>query len=257
VESVVGITPGNGEPRPIEPLYGFRHGRGDANGVFWQAVRRPSGWRTDFGTELFLSFADLSGRVRAPDAEVASMRLTCYNGDLPSRLPFGVDERGDFELAQGGPVRRVSCLVKPTPVIQPPLGKPLLWRLISALSLNHLSLVEDGREALRELLRLHNVGDSAGGERQIQGLVGVSSAPSYARVLGEQGIAFARGRRVEVDLDEEQFPGGGMFLFASVLERFLALYATMNSYTQLVARSRQRKRVVREWAPRAGSRTLL
>jgi type VI secretion system protein ImpG len=257
VESVVGITPGEGEPRPIEPLYGFRHGRGDTNGVFWQSVRRPSGWRTDLGTELVLSFADRSGRVRAPDAEVASMRLTCFNGDLPSRLPFGVDERGDFELAQGGPVRRVSCLVKPTPVVQPPLGKPLLWRLVSTLSLNHLSLVEEGREALRELLRLHNIGDSTAGERQIQGLVGVASAPSYARVLGEQGIAFARGRRVELDLDEEQFPGGGMFLFASVLERFLALYATMNSFTQLVARSRQRKRVVREWAPRAGSRALL
>lgn len=257
VESVVGITPGEGEPRSIEPLYGFRHGRSDAAGVFWHAVRRPSAWRTDRGTELFLSFADLSGRIRPPNAEVASIRLTCFNGDLPSRLPFGVDERGDFDLLQGGPVRRVTCLVKPTPVIQPPLGKPLLWRLVSALSLNHLSLVEEGREALRELLRLHNAGDSASGERQIQGLASVNSAPSFARVLTEQGLAFARGRRVELEFDEEHFPGGGMFLFASVLERFLALHASMNSFTQLSVRSRQRKKIVREWAPRAGCRTLL
>jgi type VI secretion system protein ImpG len=257
VDSVMGITPGEGEPRPIEPLYGFRHGRADAGGTFWHAVRRATGWRTDRGTEVFISFADLSGQMRTPDAEVASLSLTCYNGDLPSRLPFGVDERGDFELAQGGPVRRVICLVRPTPVVQPPLGKPLLWRLISTLSLNHLSLVEDGREALREMLRLHNVGDSTGGERQIQGLVSVRSAPAYARVAADQGIAFARGRRIELELDEEHFPGGGTFLFASVLERFLAQYATMNSFTQLAARSRQRKRMLREWAPRAGWRTLL
>ncbi|MGQ0646591.1 MAG: type VI secretion system baseplate subunit TssF [Gemmatimonadaceae bacterium] len=257
VESVAGITPGEGEPRSIEPLYGFRHGRSDVAGVFWHTVRRASGWRTDRGTELFLSFADLSGHMRPPNAEVASVRLTCFNGDLPSRLPFGVDERGDFELAQGGPVRRVHSLVKPTPVVQPPLGKPLLWRLISALSLNHLSLIEEGREALRELLRLHNAGDSAGGERQIQGLMSVRSAPSFARVVTEHGLAFARGRRVELEFDEEQFPGGGMFLFASVLERFLALHVSMNSFTQLSVRSRQRKRVVREWAPRTGFRTLL
>lgn len=257
VDSVVGITPGAGAPRPIEPLYAFRHGRADAAGVFWHGVRRPSGWRTDRGTEVILSFADLSGRLRAPDVEVASLHLTCFNGDLPSRLPFGIDDRGDFELVQGGPVRRVKCLVKPTPVVQPPLGKPMLWRLISTLSLNHLSLIEEGRESLRELLRLHNVGDSTGGERQIQGLVDVRSVPTYARVLAEQGLAFARGRRVELDFDEEQFPSGGLFLFASVLERFLALYASMNSFTQLVVRSRQRKRVVREWAPRAGARTLL
>jgi len=171
VNAVSGITPGEGEPRRIEPLYGFRHGRSDAAGVFWHGVRRASGWRTDRGTEVFISFADLSGRLRAPNAEVASLTLTCFNGDLPSRLPFGVDERGDFELAQGGPVRRVLCLARPTPVVQPPLGKPLLWRLVSTLSLNHLSLVEEGIEALRELLRLHNVGDSTSGERQIQGLV--------------------------------------------------------------------------------------
>jgi type VI secretion system protein ImpG len=151
----------------------------------------------------------------------------------------------------------VLCLARPTPVVQPPLGKPLLWRLISTLSLNHLSLVEEGREALRELLRLHNVGDSTGGERQIQGLVGIRSTPAYARVAAEHGVAFAHGRRVELELDEEHFPGGGSYLFASVLERFLAHYATMNSFTQLSARTRQRKRVMREWAPRAGWRTLL
>jgi len=257
VDSVAGITPGAGEPRPIEPLYGFRHGRSDAAGTFWHAVRRATGWRTDRGTEVFISFADLSGKIRAPDAEIVSLTLTCFNGELPSRLPFGVDERGDFELAQGGPVRRVLCLMRPTPVVQPPLGKPILWRLISALSLNHLSLVEDGREALRELLRLHNVGDSTGGERQIQGLVAVKSGPAFARVATEQGVVFARGRRVELELDEEYFPGGSAYLFASVLERFLAQYTTMNSFTQLAARTRQRKRTMREWPPRAGWRTLV
>ena len=257
VESVVGITPGEGEPRSIEPLYGFRHGRSDVTGVFWHAVRRTSAWRTDRGTELYISFADLSGRIRPPNAEVASVRLTCFNGDLPSRLPIGVDEKGDFDLMAGGPVRRVLCLVKPTPVIQPPLGKPLLWRLISALSLNHLSLIEDGREALCELLRLHNAGDSAAGDRQIQGVAAVSSAPAFARVPTEQGLAFARGRRVEIEFDEEFFPGGGMFLFASILERFLSMHATMNSFVQLGVRSRQRKKIVRDWLPRAGVRTLL
>ena len=129
-------------------------GRGAA-GVFWHAVRRASGWRTDRGTELFISFADLGGHPRVPDCEVASLRLTCFNGDLPSRLPFGLEDRSDFELPQSGAVRRVRCLVKPTAVVQPPLGKPLLWRLISALSLNHLSIVDDGRDA-SELENQHN-----------------------------------------------------------------------------------------------------
>jgi type VI secretion system protein ImpG len=254
VDDVKVIRPSAGEVRQVAPLYAHRHGLGESGGagLFWHGVRRPTGWRTDRGTEVFLSFADLSGRARTPEAEVASLSLTCFNGDLPSRLPFGVDERGDFELVPGGPVRRVRALIKPTPVLQPALGRSLLWRLVSALSLNHLSLVDGGEDALQELLRLHNVGDGTAGERQIQGLAAVRSAPAYARVAGEHGVAFARGRRVEVELDEEQFPGGGAYLFAGVLERFLALSASMNSFTQLVAHSRQRRRAVGEWPRGAG-----
>jgi type VI secretion system protein ImpG len=244
--------------RSIPPLYSQRHdvsGRGDD--LFWHTARRPATWRFDKGTDVFLAFTDLSATVRAPDADVVSATVTCFNGDLPSRLPFGADDKSDFELLAGGPVQRIMAVTMPTRTVQPALGKSLLWRMISSLSLNHLSLVDGTAEALQELLRLHNVSGALSAERQIDGLVGVRSAPSFARVAAEHGIAFARGRRIELEFDEEQFPGGGMFLFASVLERFLALYATMNSFTQVAVRSRQRRRPVVEWPARAGWRTLL
>ncbi len=258
VERIALIKPNTDRPLPVAPLYGFRHGsaRGDGQ-LFWHAARRASAWRTDGGTDLFLSFADLSGNMRVPDAEVVSPTVICSNGDLPSRLAFGSDDRSDFELTSGGPVKRIVCLVRPTPQIQPALGKPLLWRLISAMSLNHLSLVDEGVSALRELLTLHNTGNSLSGERQIEGLLHVQSTPSFARVASANGVAFAHGRRVEMEFDEDHFPGGGLFLFTSVLERFLGLYASMNSFTQLAVKSRQRRKPLREWAPRAGWRTLV
>ncbi|MDQ6700321.1 MAG: type VI secretion system baseplate subunit TssF, partial [Acidobacteriota bacterium] len=49
----------------------------------------------------------------------------------------------------------------------------------------------------------------------------------------------------------------GVFLFASVLETFLGLYASMNSFSQLVARTRQRKEALKQWPPRAGRRILI
>jgi type VI secretion system protein ImpG len=153
-------------------------------------------------------------------------------------------------------VQKISAVVNPTRSVPPALGKSLLWRLISSLSLNHLSLTENGPAALQELLRLHNASNALSAERQIDGLVGVRSSPSFARVTADHGVAFARGRRIELEFDEEEFPGGGMFLFASVLERFLALYANMNSFTQVAVHSRQRRRQVAEWPPRAGWRTL-
>ena len=73
----------------------------------------------------------------------------------------------------------------------------------------------------------------------------------------QHGLSFARGRRVELQLDEEQFTGGGAYLFASVLEHFLGLYASINSFSILSATTQQRKRGVREWPPRAGWKPLL
>ena len=129
--------------------------------------------------------------------------------------------------------------------------------MISSLSLNHLSISDGAPDALQELLRLHNISNSLSGDQRIDGLVGVRGTPAFARVGLEHGISFARGRRIDLEFDEEKYPGGGLFLFASVLERFLALYTSMNSFTQVAVRSRQRRRQVVQWPPRAGWRTLL
>lgn len=256
VDDVVAVTPGASEPLRFDPLYSFRHGRnGHQDELFWYARRRPTGWRADEGTDVFLSFVDHTGRTADPGSDAVTARLTCYNRDLPSRLPFG-DQASDFELPHGGPIERIVALTRPTEAIEPPLGKSQLWRLISQLSLNYLSLVEGGPEALQELLRLHNFGDTTAGERQIQGIRALSSGPCFARIESEHGLTFARGQRVELELDEEQFAGGGVYLFASILERFLGLGVSLNSFCVLAARTRQRKEILREWPPRAGSKVL-
>lgn len=257
VDEVVGITPGVSEPLRIEPLYSYRHARnGQRTEMFWTARRRPAEWRPDTGTNVYLSFVDLSARTVHPDRDVITARLTCFDGDLPADLPFG-DEKGDFELENGGPIRRIVALGKATEVVHPPLGQAQLWRLLSQLSLNYLPLADGGADALREILRLHNFSDTAAGERHIEGVVSVSGEPTYARVVTEHGVAFARGRRVDVKFDEEQYAGGGLYLFASVLERFFGMYASVNSFTTLVARSTKRKEPVRAWPPRAGWKSLV
>lgn len=257
VDEVVATTPGTSKTLEFEPFYSHRHAaQGKGGRLYWYAKRRAAQWSSDEATDVSVSFVDLSGRVVHPGLDAVTTRLTCFNGDLPARLPFG-NEDGDFSLPEGGPIQRTVALVRPTSVVQPPLGKSQLWRLISQLSLNYLSLTEGGADALRELLRLHNFADSAAVDRQIAGVKRVSGEPCYSRIEGEYGITFARGHRVAIDFDEDQFAGGGLYLFASVLERFLGLNAPLNSFCILAARSEQRKEMLREWPPRAGWKTLL
>jgi type VI secretion system protein ImpG len=259
ITEVKSANPQSGEVVHYEPFYSYRHGVSRAKAqAFWRASRRASSYGEDEGTKVFLSLVDLSSRPVRPHMDALTVRTICTNRDLPSRLPFG-NEGGDFELEGAVPVKRIVALIKPTDALRPPVGKDSMWRLVSQLSLNYLSLVENGREALQEILRLYNFTGSTYSENQIEGLTAVTSRRHFARVKSADGVVFARGTQVEMEFDEEQFVGGGVYLFASVLEYFLGLYVSMNSFSQLRVRvkTRQRKEILRQWPPRAGQKILL
>lgn len=241
----------------FEPFYSLRHsGRNKKRECYWLARRRPSNRVNDEGTDMFLSLVDLSMRPVNPDANILSIRTTCTNRDLPSRLPFG-NEDGDFELEGGVLMKRIVALRKPTAPVRPAGGKSGLWRLVSHLSLSYLSLVEEGKESLQQILRLYDIGRSAYSQNVIDSILSVRSRKHFARVSSEGGSTFARGMRVELELDEDQFTGGGVYLFASVIERFLGLSASLNSFTQLAVKTPQRKGALQEWPPRAGRKILV
>lgn len=257
ITEVVSSNTQTNEVIKYEPFYSFRHGQRRAKiRSFWHATRRESTQRDDNGTEVFLSLVDLSGRPVIPDADALTVRTICTNRDLPSRLPFG-NELGDFELESAVPVKRIVSLIKPTDTLRPPVGKDSLWRLVSQLSLNYLSLVSEGRDAFQELLRLYNFTGSTYSEKHIEGITELAASRHFARVDSEDGVTFARGTKVDMEFDEEQFTGAGVYLFAAVIEQFLGMYVSMNSFSQLRVRTRQRKEVLRQWPPRAGSKILI
>jgi type VI secretion system protein ImpG len=257
VEDVKATSPGSEDVMRFEPFHSFRHGSDpDRQAVYWVSRRRSATWRDDRGTDVWLSFLDLSSRTVYPDADAVTATLLCFNEDLPARLPFG-NPKGDFEMPGGGPIKSIVSLVKPTDAVHPALGRPQLWRLISQLSLNYVSLADGGVDALRELLLLHNFTKSPAAERQIAGILAVKGRPCHAGIESDNGLVFARGHRVEIEFDEEQFAGGGVYLLASVLERFLGLYVSLNSFCILAARTRQRKDLLREWTPRSGWKALV
>ena len=257
IEDVASLNPQTKESTGYAPFYSFRHSvKEHKQDTFWLANRRPATRLNDDGTEIFLSLIDLSMNPKYPDSDTITVRGLCTNRDLPSRLPFGSDG-GDFEMESNSPIKRILTLQKPTNPIRPAMGKAALWRLISQLSLNYLSLVEEGKEALQQILKLYNFTDSTFSRKMIEGIVSVSSEKHFARVVSEQGISFARGTKVHLRLDEEQFTGNGVYLFAAVIENFLAQYCSLNSFSQLSVTTPQRKEALRQWPPRAGRKILM
>ena len=254
----VSVSGGEGAQTCL-PLFGVGHGDADAQrGMYWNAVRRAAG-ADNPGSEVFLSFVDLKLDPAAAQRQVAHVDTTCLNRELPARLPFGGGEPR-LRLSQGGAlIARIESLTAPTATLRPPLRKGAVWRLISHLNLNHLSITggERGASVLREILRLYDFRDSAQTQAMIEGISAVSTRRVTARMPGSRIGAVVSGVEVTVEFDPRRFAGSGVFLFAAVLERFLALYCSVNSFTCLVATLRGREGVLRKWPPRAGEQTIL
>jgi type VI secretion system protein ImpG len=261
VNRVLATSP-EGEAVEFLPFFSVRHGR-DAQEprTFWYAARRPAGFsggQVDHGTEVFLTLVDLDFHPSTPPKWTLDVETTCLNRDLPRDLPFGGGQPY-LQLISAEAAAKVTCLTAPTATLRPGLRHGTVWRLLSHLSLNHLSLadVAEGADALREILKLYDFADSAATRSLIEGLRNVRSRRVVGRVGGNVSGGFCRGLEVTLQLDEEKFTGGGLFLFASVLERFLGLYTSLNSFTRTIVRTNRREEPLRQWPPRAGEQVLL
>jgi type VI secretion system protein ImpG len=253
VDRVTASSPG-GDSVEYRPFFSVKHAQAaDEGGVYWHAARRPSE-AADGGAEVFLSLVDLQRQPSATAGWTIDVETTCFNRDLPRRLSFGGGQPR-LQLSDGDAlVARIDCLTPPTRTLRPARREGALWRLVSHLSLNHLSLAGDGgADALREVLKLYDFADSPETRHAIDGVVGLESGRVACRVGG----AVCQGVEVALTLDEGRFTGGGLFLFASVLERFFALYCSVNSFTKLTARVKGREGELRRWPPRTGERVLV
>jgi type VI secretion system protein ImpG len=222
---------------------------------FWSASRVDNG--AGGPGEMYIGFVDLDGDPAAPADRVASIETTCTNRDLPARLPFGGGHPHMRLAREQTGVHAVHCLTAPTTPLR--LQGRETWRLISHLTLNHLSLVDQasGPEALREILRLYDFKNAPETRAMIDSLVGVSWQRATARAPDKAVGVLCRGLDVTLTFDDQRTSGAGVFLLAAVLERFIAHYASINAFTRLSARIKGRSGVLKTWPPRAGDLNLL
>ena len=254
----------------IRPFYSADHHTDPGSpALYYTLQRRPRqlsarqqqfGPRSAYvGNESFISVVDsaqrqLEGRIRQIDAQVL-----CTNRDLPVQLAVG-QGRTSFLIEGGIPVEAVRCIAGPSaPRVSPAFGDTA-WRLISHLSLNYLSLIEQGGSAsaqmLRDMLALYRDPNDAGAARQVEGVVGVGYRPLVRRMPVHGPITYGRGLEISLTLDDAPFEGAGIVVLASVLERFFARYVSLNSFTQTRLDSAARG-TIKTWPVRAGRRQIV
>ena len=280
IASVTGYGETQDQERRFLPFYQARDTDLETN-AFYTVHRVPrlfsdrerlTGRRSSYaGTDAFMSIVDADMAPCRTDLRQLAIRALCTNRHLPIQMVKGLGKT-DFTMDISAPVKAIRVIQGPT-LPQPSLvlagqnpERPQVasgrfaWRLISHLSLNYLSLVdaggETGAEGLREILKLYVDPNERQTLKQIDGLRSVRYRPVVRRVETPGPITFARGLEITLLFDETAFEGQGVFVLGAVLEQFFARYVSLNSFTETVVTTQQRKEIIR-WPVQMGRRQIL
>lgn len=237
VDSVAQVkeSPQGNQTTTFDALYSLRHNRQThSGGLCWQTHRDRLVAQTNPGQEVALSFVNDRLEPKPPPVSL-DLKLTCSNRDLPERLSYG-SPTGDLMMEGGSLAQRIALLHRPSRPMRFRHERGALWRLISQLSLNPVSLAE-GVGPARDMLALHDLQGSANSIRQIEGVMNLERKVVTAWVPDQPFAGIVRGIEIHLTVDEDAFVGTGIHTFAQVMDRLLRLHVTTSSFTQLIVLS--------------------
>ncbi|WP_194437803.1 type VI secretion system baseplate subunit TssF [Vibrio fluminensis] len=244
-----------GRKRIYEPFESFQHEveRVRHRQALYYRTRVKESIRND-GFDSYISFVRCDETSLIGHNEAVSIKLTCTNRLLP--LELGI---GDICVPTDSspPFATFKNITVPSQSLRPILDGSLLWTLISNLSLNYLSLLS--KDALSCVLRAYDfralVDRQAErvAKKRLDAIVKVESNP-IDKIL--KGLP-VRGLQSTLHIDQSGFGSeGDLFLFGTVLSHFFALYASINSFHELVVVNVTNKEKY-TWGTQSGMQPLI
>jgi type VI secretion system protein ImpG len=134
----------------------------------------------------------------------------------------------------------------------------LAWRLVGQLSLNHLSLTEESREAepLRAMLDLYADRGDPGVARHARLIQRVTSREVIERLPIAGPMCFGKGIEITLHVDPSAAAGASALLLPALLSRLFARHAGINSFVQTRTRNTQSEEEV-TWPMTPGNRMVV
>lgn len=240
-----------------EPSHRMRTSERDR---YWHASRRKrfeGREGIDRGTEVYLTIVDLHSNPIPEEDLTLHVDTLCCNRDVVNDL----GPKTKLFPNNGQLTARFQS--SPTKTLRPVQSDDWVWKLISHLSLNHLSLASDNKgKLLKEILDLYNFQERDDIRKAIDAVQKIQYQRSTARLIDPsidlgKGPGICRGLTITVEIDDEPLESMGTYLFAWVLDHFFATFATINSFTRLNVLSRGTNQMIYQGPARSGAKILV
>ncbi|QKF81485.1 type VI secretion system baseplate subunit TssF [Halarcobacter ebronensis] len=234
------------------PFESFEH-LDDDNGYYSTRIKLTNdGERTN----TYIRFSNLFENeedINKTNSTV-SVKILCTNKDVPSSLLLG--DISILNAMSNSANVSFKNITIPTISYPPPLDGDFLWRVISNMSLNYLSLSDV--KTLRAILETYDffgAHDIKQREKTLMMLKGLESIEYETCEMIDKGLPI-RGMHIKLKIDPHKFSCiGEAYLFSSVLNEFFSLYSNINSFHRLSVDILNEELFV--WRPRLGSQELI
>ncbi|POF33795.1 type VI secretion system baseplate subunit TssF [Roseibium marinum] len=254
VTDVTGWVQGSSRKVDYQAFESFTHDgvSRDEQTLYYRTGIRPSVLGN--GVDHYISFVTRLNENGLPPTETVSLKLLCSNGEHAARFGLGTVNQPTSSTPAKLEFRNITPIQTEVP---PPLDNQVLWTLIANLSRNYASLIDV--EALKTVVGAYDFRAYVDKQAALQRELLLQNFHKFERRSVD---IFRQGRPTrayEIILSLSETAMGGeseLFLFGTVLNRFLKSYASINSLHQLTVVGTDAN-VIHRWSPSSGEAALV
>lgn len=254
VTGVTGWVQGSSRKVNYQAFETFSHDSAsqEEDKLYYQTGIRPSVLGN--GVDHYVSFVTRLNENGLPPTETVSLQLLCSNGEHASRFGLGTVNQPTSSTPAKLEFRNITPILSEVP---PPLDNQVLWTLIANLSRNYASLIDV--EALKTVVGAYDFRAYVDKQASLQRELLLQNFQKFERRAVD---IFRHGRptrayEIVLSLSETALGGEAeLYLFGTVLDRFLKSYASINSLHQLTVIGTDAN-VIHRWKPSSGDAHLV
>lgn len=270
IEQVKGFDFQNNIRTNFYPIYQVNHDQPSSSQkyAFFSVLREariPSekyhqeGGRTSYlGSEVFLSITDQSKLLVDENIHQLSIDAWCTNRDLP--LLMTRSKTSDFLIDNSLPVESIKIISKLTRPKEAVDEHESLWSLLNLLNLNLVSLAKMNTNTniayFKELLLSFPHEKTNLFRQQVNAIDSLTVKPISRIVRQHNYSGMIRGIHVKMVIDEGRIGGVHPYLFGSILNHYLQMSISLNSFVQFSLELLQNHEVI-TWPVAEGERAVL
>lgn len=240
IEKLVAVDSQNNDEILVPEFFSCDHMEEDVK-YFWVSKRKPTYLKDYQGEDIYISVIDTNFLPQYPADRIFYAHTLCTNRYAAEQIPAN----GELQIDISAPIKSIYCYERPTVQKSSISQGQILWKLISALSLNSLSFHDNGIEKIKELLSVFVDISKSSIAQEVDAITSINTSISTQRINEQAWRGIIRGTDVEITFDDT-IPNLGLPL-SFVLSKFLAHFTSINTFTNVVTKNISKHMALKKW----------